>query len=892
MIDSDRDLSAFVKQLDADRFQLVPCDLNVVDALPRLLDERAFSTQLPTVILADDVFQFLNVDAVDSLLRWAAAMPRVALVVCAPTMPLDDVFAVSLTQAMRLRRTDLFLQHWDSVHALQSTLLRHGFVACVASTLQDVWHGVADDERLRIAALEPFDEFEDLAAHASRHSVALACRGVDVASDDLLPAPRSSSASVHALSANDVIYPSSSNTRKQIERWGASLCVLGRTVVVFGGFGGGGGAHARLSSISVASYSPTRECWTWQPLSAAGVAPSARMHHAATTLALHDGTPVAVLLGGRASPPAALADVFVLRVDTSRWLNVELNGKVQARFRHTLTRVADSIAVAIGGRCGERVLGLVFVDVLTLGQAADDSTAVVVQVEAKATLGDAPRARFAHASAFVSHLNAIAVLGGLDALERAVSCDELHLLDVASWTWRTVKLTGAAAPIALFSHSMHVDGSRLWVIGGANHIFCIDTETMQWLPQRYSLRTSNFVLWQHSSALIDDRELLVVGGGFACGQHDHFNSFARVLLDSNASFAMSDSMSHAAASTTMVSPAPPAAPIAADCVQSIDVIDNVTTTQFESIVSRKTPAIFRNADFGRARELWTAEHLKANGGSVEVSVHACDSPFLDFQSRNYSFRNMSFGALIDSVYDAGAAPREFLYLRSVGANPRKDVADVWSQWPMLCNDGQLRVPESMAALVTPHLFSSVFRVASAGTWVFTHYDVCDNILIGVRGRKRVVLFAPRDVDRLYVDGSTSRIVDIDSAAQSTTQFPRFRKAYERRYEAVLEQGDILYIPALWFHTTFAIGAPAVGVNMFWRDPALPREFLSTRDLYGNVDPIPAAQLLRELTIEDHGTVKPPSLNSLLRSLEQLPPHYRDFYGRKFVDEIQKRLSLN
>ena len=31
MIDSDRDLSAFVKQLDADRFQLVPCDLNVVD---------------------------------------------------------------------------------------------------------------------------------------------------------------------------------------------------------------------------------------------------------------------------------------------------------------------------------------------------------------------------------------------------------------------------------------------------------------------------------------------------------------------------------------------------------------------------------------------------------------------------------------------------------------------------------------------------------------------------------------------------------------------------------------------------------------------------------------------------------------------------------------------
>jgi hypothetical protein len=91
-----------------------------------------------------------------------------------------------------------------------------------------------------------------------------------------------------------VVYPSSSNTRKQIERWGASLCVVGRTAVVFGGFGGGGGAHARLSSISVASYSPTRECWTWQ---SALYQPAWRHRRECitppTTLALHDGTPVA-----------------------------------------------------------------------------------------------------------------------------------------------------------------------------------------------------------------------------------------------------------------------------------------------------------------------------------------------------------------------------------------------------------------------------------------------------------------------------------------------------------------------------------------------------------------------------------------------------------------------
>jgi hypothetical protein len=64
-------------------------------------------------------------------------------------------------------------------------------------------------------------------------------------------------------------------------------------------------------------------------------------------------------------------------------------------------------------------------------------------------------------------------------------------------------------------------------------------------------------------------------------------------------------------------------------------------------------------------------------------------------------------------------------------------SDVWKQWPELTNDNHLRIPTQLS-LVEKQIFSSVLRVSSKDLWVFLHYDVCDNILIGVRGRKRVV----------------------------------------------------------------------------------------------------------------------------------------------------------
>jgi len=49
--------------------------------------------------------------------------------------------------------------------------------------------------------------------------------------------------------------------------------------------------------------------------------------------------------------------------------------------------------------------------------------------------------------------------------------------------------------------------------------------------------------------------------------------------------------------------------------------------------------------------------------------------------------------------------------------------------------------------------------------------VMDNLLVQVSGRKRVVLFSPRDASNLYLIGDKSQVLDIDTPDLSA--YPHF-----------------------------------------------------------------------------------------------------------------------
>lgn len=105
-------------------------------------------------------------------------------------------------------------------------------------------------------------------------------------------------------------------------------------------------------------------------------------------------------------------------------------------------------------------------------------------------------------------------------------------------------------------------------------------------------------------------------------------------------------------------------------------------------------------------------------------------------------------------------------------------------------------------------------LGAAGTVSSLHYDYMDNLLGQVCGMKRFVLFAPDQSDCLYPFPTTSQIpflgqVDIDNPDYD--KFPRLKDA--RSMEAILNPGDMIFIPLNWWHQVYSLSM-STSVN-FW-----------------------------------------------------------------------------
>ncbi|MBN3307270.1 TYW5 protein, partial [Amia calva] len=288
----------------------------------------------------------------------------------------------------------------------------------------------------------------------------------------------------------------------------------------------------------------------------------------------------------------------------------------------------------------------------------------------------------------------------------------------------------------------------------------------------------------------------------------------------------------------------------------------------------RRPAVLRGVSLGPCTDRWTVDYLCEKGGAREVKIHVSSVPQMDFLHKNFLYRavcpprSLPFSEFVQRAAEERhsqyfISEDESYYLRSLGEDPRREAADLRKQFPDLAED--FRVPEFFEA---ESFFSCVFRISSRGLQLWTHYDVMDNLLAQVTGTKRVVLFSPQDAQHLYLTGDKSEVLDIDSP--DLQRFPEFARA--RRLECVLEPGDLLFIPALWFHNTLALEF-GVGVNVFWRH--LPHGCYDKSDPYGNKDPVLASRALQ-------------GLEKALRCLDELPPEYRDFYGRRMVLRIQSR----
>ena len=206
-------------------------------------------------------------------------------------------------------------------------------------------------------------------------------------------------------------------------------------------------------------------------------------------------------------------------------------------------------------------------------------------------------------------------------------------------------------------------------------------------------------------------------------------------------------------------------------------------------------------------------------------------------------------------------------MRSLGWNVRKDKADVRSQFQIAADDVNW---ELLINAFGGEYHSSILRLSSGGVGIWTHYDVMNNVLCQISGERFVTLYSPNDCNNAYLKGDKSLVIDPND--YDPEHFPLFQNI--QLYKCKLNPGDVLFIPALWFHHISMGTDPSVAINIFWKSPLKPNQY-NPNDLYGNKDPQPAEQALK-------------LSEKIIKLLNQMPEDHADFYGKRICANILSR----
>ena len=304
----------------------------------------------------------------------------------------------------------------------------------------------------------------------------------------------------------------------------------------------------------------------------------------------------------------------------------------------------------------------------------------------------------------------------------------------------------------------------------------------------------------------------------------------------------------------------------------IPVFKDITKESFtQDVCPQRKPAILRGFELGPCMHKWEPSILQSLDIDSQVKIHVSSSTQMDFINKNFLYRSLPFCDFIKRASEVEhteffISKSEKYYLRALGDNPRKDIADISVQFPQLAED--INLPPFFDE---DKFFSSVFRIGSKGIQLWTHYDVMDNLLIQVIGKKKVVLFPPSDAKFLYMNGDKSEVLDTETP--DLDRFPLFTNA--TAYRGSLLPGDILFIPALWFHN-MTYEDFGVAVNVFWKH--LDAGLYDNKDPYGNKDLLPVQ---RASQIMDRA----------VKALQELPPEYRDFYASALCEHFKTKLAM-
>lgn len=203
---------------------------------------------------------------------------------------------------------------------------------------------------------------------------------------------------------------------------------------------------------------------------------------------------------------------------------------------------------------------------------------------------------------------------------------------------------------------------------------------------------------------------------------------------------------------------------------------------------------------------WSPAFLKEKCGKHRTVVHVSHTgkwnftpDGLQFEPKTqYALPNVPFDLAVDWILaSAESLPKYYITYATI------------SQYPELATDLQFERPLS-GTLVT-------LWFGSSGTVTPLHYDRQHNLFAQIYGTKTLTLFNPLGAQFLCqsIQGSAgSHVSSIDIELD-----PRvYSLRTDARFQVTVEPGQILFIPAYWWHHVRATDT-SISVNQWWK-PAL------------------------------------------------------------------------
>ena len=195
----------------------------------------------------------------------------------------------------------------------------------------------------------------------------------------------------------------------------------------------------------------------------------------------------------------------------------------------------------------------------------------------------------------------------------------------------------------------------------------------------------------------------------------------------------------------------------------------------------------------------------------------------------------TFSDALDLIFDSAASRPYYLH-----------EFDLSRAIPALKNDFSFPFPALEHHAIPPN-----FWIGSGGSISRLHYDYLQNFLAVVRGVKHLYLVSPEQLHRVYALPPYARKPNFSPVSiVGKTDLQRYpRAAHVQPLEVIVEEGEVLYNPSMWWHQVTTRGQ-TIAVNWFWSTPAMKRDetdlaacldAMGTGDLDGCIERIRALE---------------------------------------------------